>query len=174
MAAKYVPTYIHSEYHQSGKIMLQNHLLYDWGPNSRWKMPVSSVVKSAHVGTEILNMWQCQHFSLAFWLLLSRFLNTSDWPLCSRAQQICLRLATMTIASRSSQRAYTDTHASISGSVYEQIYYRSTDSRGFQTLQCVSVQALGEELEAMIIVANQRPNCWARKHSGQSEVFKSV
>ncbi len=33
--------------------------------------------------------------------------------------------------------------------------------------------ALGEEREAMIIVANCRHICWAREHSSQSTVFKN-
>ncbi len=33
---------------------------------------------------------------------------------------------------------------------------------------------LGEECEAMIIVANHSHFCWARKHIGQSAVFKKT
>ncbi len=48
-----------------------------------------------------------------------------------------------------------------------------TDRRVFQTLPCVSVWALGEERETMIIVANHSHICWAREHYGQSAVFKN-
>jgi len=34
------------------------------------------------------------------WALLSGFVNTSNWPLCSRTHQICLWLATMINASK--------------------------------------------------------------------------
>ncbi len=46
-------------------------------------------------------------------MLLSRFLNTADWPLCSHTQQIYLWLATMIIASRSSPSTHTEAHGSI-------------------------------------------------------------
>ncbi len=63
--------------------------------------------------TEILKMWLYQHFPLAVWGLVCGFSNTSDWPLWWRAQQICLWLATMIIASRYSPSAYTDTHGAV-------------------------------------------------------------
>ncbi len=34
-------------------------------------------------------------------------------------------------------------------------------------------EALGEECEAMIIEANQRPICWAREHNDQSALFNN-
>ncbi len=40
-------------------------------------------------------------------------------------------------------------------------------------LPCASVWALGEEREAMIIVANHSHICWVREHYGQSAVFKN-
>ncbi len=60
----------------------------------------------------------------------------------------------------------------ISGSlIYPQID-GSADRCGFQTLSCASVWVLGEDREAMIIVANHRHICWAREHNDQS-AFKS-
>ncbi len=40
-------------------------------------------------------------------------------------------------------------------------------------LPCASVWALGEEREAMIIVADHSHICWVREHYGQSAVFKN-
>lgn len=49
----------------------------------------------------------------------------------------------------------------------------SSDRCGFQTLLCASVCALGEDCEAIIIVANYSRICWACEHIGQSAMFKN-
>ncbi len=50
----------------------------------------------------------------------------------------------------------------------------STVRRSFQTLPCVSMWALGDEGEAMIIEANHRHICWAHERNDQSALFRNL
>jgi len=105
-------------------------------------------------------------------MLLSGFVNPSDWPLCSCAQQICLWLATM-INAQERLKAHRNVWIwkreweCLKAGVYQQTgVYLSKRSIIDIYLQHV--------FEALIIVANYRHIWWARERNGQSEVFTNL
>jgi len=121
--------------------------------------------------------WSFKNVKL--WALLSRFVNTSDWPLCSRTQQICLWLATM-INARERLKDHKMFESILKAGAFESRRL-SVDrmpafkrSRVYQcSVKCVKDVYLQHIFEALIILANHRHIWWAREHKGQSEAFRN-